>query len=331
MSIKWAIPQGRQRFAIATIGAAIVGISELPGCAATQHFDQIFVFGDSLSDVGNAYKSTPGNFPPSPPYFQGRYSNGPVWVEYLALKLKLTANTNTNFAFAGATTNGATGTPQGLLSQVKSFTATHATADPNALYIIWAGTNDYLRGATNSSTPVNNLLMAVKSLSSVGAKNIVLVNLPDLGKLPSTRIEQRSASLTDLTNKHNSRLAASLVGLRHQISSDVSITYLDVNSLFKQVIKTPEKFGFTDVTNPCLTKDSVCAHPNKYLFWDGIHPTTAAHKLFVEVTFPALRPAPPNASTNASISIPIALTLGLFGFGVGAGLVLRKKAVKNRS
>ena len=56
-------------------------------------FDRMYVFGDSLSDTGNVSNVTrfvqtldPSTSvqPPSPPYFQGRYSNGPLWVDYLA-------------------------------------------------------------------------------------------------------------------------------------------------------------------------------------------------------------------------------------------------------
>jgi len=48
--------------------------------------NQIVVFGDSLSDSGNLFAATMGTTPP-PPYYQGRFSNGPVWVEDLAGRL----------------------------------------------------------------------------------------------------------------------------------------------------------------------------------------------------------------------------------------------------
>lgn len=324
-----------KKLSMVTAGAAIsltacfgnmATVLGLPSRASAQNFDEIYVFGDSLSDVGNVFKTTKGDIPPSPPYFQGRYANGPVWVEYLASKLKVTSNPDTNFAFGSATTRG---TPPGLLAQIKSFTATHSSVNPKALYILWAGANDYLGGATDSTAPINNLAMAVKSLSTVGAKNILVVNLPDLGKLPATRTSQSSASLNDLTKKHNSGLAASLNGLRQKLSSDINITYLDVNSRFNQVINTPEKFGFTNVTNPCLSKVSICDNPNQYLFWDDIHPTTAAHKLFVELAFSALKPAPEPPPVSAS-EFTVALSMIVFG-ALGAGLILRrKKAIRNR-
>lgn len=318
-----------KKLSMATGGAVLVGtFLGFPSGASAQQVDEIYVFGDSLSDVGNAFKTTKGEDPPSPPYFQGRYSNGPVWVEYLASKLKLTSNPDTNFAFSGATTGNSREIPLGLLTQIKEFTATNSSADPNALYIVWAGANDYLYGDTDTTASINNLAMAVKSLSAVGAKNIVVVNLPDLGKLPGTRTSRNSDSLTDLTEKHNSGLASSLTSLRQQVNSDTIITYLDINSLFNQVIKTPEKFGFTNVTKPCLSKVSVCDNPNEYLFWDGIHPTTAAHKLFVELAFSTLKPAPTPALVSAH---ELTSALGVFvvgALGICLVLKLKKPAVK---
>ena len=43
--------------------------------------NRIVAFGDSLSDTGNIFRDLA--FPP-PPYFEGRSSNGILWLEYLA-------------------------------------------------------------------------------------------------------------------------------------------------------------------------------------------------------------------------------------------------------
>src|SRR5271166_1435683 len=51
----------------------------------------IVAFGDSLSDTGNTYLAY--GYPPSPPYYQGHYSNGPIWLEYLAGQLGVAAPT----------------------------------------------------------------------------------------------------------------------------------------------------------------------------------------------------------------------------------------------
>ena len=46
-------------------------------------FSGIVVFGDSLSDTGNFFLAS-GGAVAGPPYFEGRFSDGPVWVEVLA-------------------------------------------------------------------------------------------------------------------------------------------------------------------------------------------------------------------------------------------------------
>ncbi len=253
---------------------------------AVSPIHQLYIFGDSLSDTGTIYNATGGTYPPSPPYFQGRYSNGPVWVEHLASKLAITLDRAHNFAAGGATTgaNGSYGIP-GLLTQVKSFTTAHSQADPQALYVIWAGANDYLQGATNPTIVVRNLTQAIESLSKVGAQKILVGNLPDLGQLPSTRNTSNSRPLSAVTQAHNLSLAQSLKTLR----STVQIISLDANALYRDAETDPARFGFTNVTTGCLSAPDRCSQPDTFLFWDGIHPTTAAHRALGETAFSALQ------------------------------------------
>ncbi len=253
---------------------------------AVSPINQLYVFGDSLSDTGTIYNATGGAYPPSPPYFQGRYSNGPVWVEHLASKLAVTLDRTHNFAAGGATSgaNGSYGVP-GLLSQVKSFTTAHSQADPQALYVIWAGANDYLQGATSPTIVVKNLMQAIESLSKVGAQNILVGNLPDLGQLPSTRNTSNSSPLSAVTQAHNLSLAQSLKG----VGAKVKIISLDANTLYQEAETNPDKFGFTNVTTGCLSAPDRCRQPDTFLFWDGIHPTTAAHRALGEIAFSALQ------------------------------------------
>ncbi|MFB2897520.1 SGNH/GDSL hydrolase family protein [Aerosakkonemataceae cyanobacterium BLCC-F50] len=311
-----------------TISLAIILGSFKP--ISAENIPQIYVFGDSLSDVGNVYQATNGKSPPSPPYFKGRYSNGPVWVEYLASGLKLTSNLNNNFAYGGAKTGDSQDLPPGVLAQIQRFKVKNPTANPKALYIIWAGANDYLGGATDTTTPINNLATAVKRLAEIGAKNIVVVNLPDLGKLPATRTTERAKSLSSLSQNHNSGLAASMKTLRQKFA-DTNIRYVDVNALFNQVYTAPGKYGFNNVTQACLREEVVCDRPNEYLFWDGIHPSTAAHKLLVQLAAFQFKSTPKSAANSSN---KLALPLSILIFTVLAvSLIMwqRRKRIGNRS
>ncbi|MEB3177912.1 MAG: SGNH/GDSL hydrolase family protein [Nostocaceae cyanobacterium] len=301
---------------------------------AAQEYDDIYVFGDSLSDTGNVFNTTGGLVPPSPTYFNGRFSNGPVWVEYLASDLGLRFNPNNNFAFGGATTgfnNIALSVLPGLQQQINSFTSANPTANPNALYILWAGTNDYLDlffgGTPNPNQAVANLSAAVTSLTAVGARNIMVVNLPDLGRFPVTGGSSITANaVSNFTRTHNSNLAANLNFLSQQFNTNVNLIPLDVNSLFNRMIDTPGEFGFTNVTNSCIgdlsvvpinvpSQPVVCT-PDRFLFWDEVHPTTATHRLIGELAFSALFP----------VSVPEpASVFGILAFGALAATSQRQR------
>ncbi|MGD1912769.1 MAG: SGNH/GDSL hydrolase family protein [Rivularia sp. (in: cyanobacteria)] len=291
-----------------------------PKAMARDDFSQFYVFGDSLSDTGNIFAassfSDPGNpIPPSPPYSQGRFSNGDIWVNFVGDDIGLTptlipppGNTTIptdgiNFAIGGSSSglgnalNPDSGLP-GVLGQVGSFTqilqANNQQADPNALYAVWGGANDYVfGGVTDTSQTVENLSNAIALLTQAGAKNIAVFNLPDLGQLPRPIAENTSAELTQLTEDHNAALEQALGGF--SVIPDVNIIPIDVNSLFKRVVANPGEFGFTE--NPatsCVVGDigsitSVCNNPNEFVFFDSVHPSSKSHRLVADLTLSAIK------------------------------------------
>lgn len=308
----------------------------LPLRAMAATFSQLYVFGDSLSDTGNVFKATRGLIPPAQlGYFEGRFSNGLIWVDYLAQDLGLNPSPNTNYAFGGATTgNNNTTLPRlpGLQQEINGFTQANPTADPNGLYIVWAGANDYLGGGVTDPTgPLTNLSNAVTTLAGVGARNIVVANLPNLGLIPSALGDsQTSTNLSLLSAAHNSGLAQTLNALEQQLGPNVNLTELDFNSLFNQVIANPAEYNFTNVTTACLS-DPSCAlgdqnEQSQYLSWDGLHPTTAAQKIIGDFAFSTLNSAPPTGVPEPTS------TLGVVAFGVlGVGLKLKRKKQKKAS
>ena len=297
---------------------------------AADLFSEIYVFGDSLSDTGNAFTGTGGLIPPSPPYFNGRFSNGPIWVELLASDLGLTPNPSTNFATGGATTaiealfmvsDPPVQVPvPGVLGQVNGFVAglqaTGSSADPDALYTIWAGANDYLfNNVTDASGPVSNLEMAISTLAGVGAQNILVANLPSLGLLPLTNGDPVvSAGLNGLTQAHNAGLLDTVNSLDPTLGSEVELTLLDINSIFNDAITNPASFGFTNITESCLASVEplvVCNNPDEHFFWDTIHPTTVTHEIIATAALNALHE--PTSVPEPGISILGLLAVGVLG------------------
>jgi phospholipase/lecithinase/hemolysin len=306
-------------------------------------FDKIYVFGDSFSDTGNIFNTS--TFlqpfeellgrdipvtPQSPPYFEGRFSNGPIWTENLSDDLGLTSTPSSELSvfnpalplpspvtitadgvqaspfFNGATTtqsvNFAYGAAQtgtngsgefgdlipGVTSQVDSFIKDHQqvqqSADPEALYVIWAGANDYSIDGGNPEATVDNLETSIKNLYDTGARNFLVADLPDLGKIPAvTGLDnpQVADALTNFTQAHNSLLAGSLNELDNSLT-DINLTPLEISGLFEDVRANPEDFGFTNTSDSFLDPTTLTpssSNPDEYLFWDDIHPTAAFHDL----------------------------------------------------
>ncbi|MEO0853839.1 MAG: SGNH/GDSL hydrolase family protein, partial [Cyanobacteria bacterium J06648_11] len=177
----------------------VMGMTPLAVEAAS--FSEVYEFGDSLLDTGNLFGLTSGPLPPgspppaavpfpgppypSAPYFNGRFSNGPMWQEYVEQGLGIASDPSTNFAFGGAlsgVSHSQFSAPLGLRSQVTGFTTTVGSADPDALYIISAGANDY--GNPLVVTPqtitdaVTNISASIIDLASVGASSFLVLNIP---------------------------------------------------------------------------------------------------------------------------------------------------------
>ena len=273
-------------------------------------FSDIYVFGDSLSDTGNALAAAENFFGATDefvlqffaPYFEGRFSNGPVWVETLAPQLELISDPNLNFAVGGATTGIINtsnnllpeGTPPfliGLQTQINEFIAETPTTDPDALYVVWAGANDYLGGENlDVQSTVDNLLGAVNKLADTGAKNFVLPNLPDLGIIPLTQTfpPEQKQGLTLLTESHNNALATASQILEQ--NPNINIVNVDIRTSFDNIIANPDNFTLTNVTDNFLT--SGLDDPSGFLFFDDIHPTTTVHSLIADETMKSITQIP---------------------------------------
>jgi outer membrane lipase/esterase len=183
----------------------------------------IVSFGDSLSDTGNIFTATSGAVPAAP-YFDGNFSNGDIWIEYLAADLGIAAPTasnvgGTNLAWGGARTTlaGSTGQPSAQTQVLGYLSATGGVADPNALYTIMIGGNDINAfdgvsyGTTELALDGQVVASLANSLISAGAQSILILNVPDVGTAPIA--DGNEALVTSLTSLYNGNLAAAVAGL----------------------------------------------------------------------------------------------------------------------
>ena len=275
--------------------AATLALTILAAPSRAGDITQIVSFGDSLSDVGNTYLAI--GYPPAP-YFQGRYSNGPIWLEYLAGRLGIAATTAQNLAggtdnaWGGAETgNGDSlfmGTPN-IGFQISAYLATNPAQRPPAHHGL-GRRNDFLNaGQTNPMVPVANLAADITALANAGGKQFIVPNLPLLGDLPATNTlpQAQRDGLNFLTLAFNGLLSAELSQL--QGSLGVTIHQLDVNGVFENILANPGAYGLTNVTNSAIN-DGVLSGQG-YLFWDIVHPTTTVQEL-IGVTAYGMVPEP---------------------------------------
>jgi phospholipase/lecithinase/hemolysin len=243
-------------------------------------FDRIVVFGDSLSDDGN-YILFPGQPAPDPDqYWEGRFSNGPVWNEYLARPQRLDAPLS-NRAYGGAETSSEF--PPGVREQVTFYVFTEDSPSPDTLFAVWIGGNDHLNSGRGAQAAVDNIEDALEALIRCGARHLLVLNLPDLGVIPDTLGTPDAAPATQFTLEFNAALG-SLLDRLGQAHPSVALYEFDAYGLSVQVANDPQAFGFVNATeqSPNFGENF---EPSDYVFWDDKHPTTRMHELLADRVF----------------------------------------------
>jgi phospholipase/lecithinase/hemolysin len=279
----------------------------------------------------------------------GHFTNGNVWVQDLSQSLglgPLTASLigGNDYAYGSASSGT---TPVNVASQVdltgptgqvSQFLAAHPNPSSNAsaLYTIWIGSNDVSEilashpsnqaAATDIAAVVANIDSAINTLASAGAKDFLILTVPDVGKTPDaiSAGPATQAALSTLSGDLDEALVYGVPSLLPSLgqvgaADGIDISVLDTYSLIDELVADPAAGGFTDVTDPCVTGSvnyvggTACANPDQYLFWDGEHPTAAGHALVADAALSIVTPEP--------------ATVALLGLGLLAVCVRRRRSL----
>lgn len=282
-------------------------------CTTSLHaaeYSHAVFFGDSLSDAGTYVGQPPvaGIYP-----VVGKFTTnpGPIWSEVLAADLGhavIPSNQGgTDYAAGGARVTAQPGYPNNpftpfiiaappISDQISSYLNTAGgRADSHALYSVWAGAND-LFALQDGAAAYNALPMAqvadqltaqISRLKSAGARYILVPNLPNIGTTPSSIQDgpAAAAQATQFAQEYNHELFRSLA------AQGIHVIPIDTYSLLQQVMNDAARFGFTNINQPacstpsalfCSSVDYTTGTDQTYIFADGVHPSTATHKILAD-------------------------------------------------
>ena len=244
------------------------------------NFSKVIAFGDSVSD--NGFQDGAGFQP---------YTNGYVWVEYLANSLPGGPVPVKSEAWGGAMTNQANWDKigwSGLLWQIDQYEKEIGQEDiSKVLFTIYCGGNDFWGNKKNATLSAKNIVTAMEKLYKKGARHIVIANqytaVISPGYLKGDYATYR-APLTKFKKSLNESLKNLIVDNKDSyIAShpEVTVYYINSDDLFNKIANDEKGYLFTNKTQKWLgTKEF--PSPEKYLWWDEWHLMTRAHQLFAD-------------------------------------------------
>ncbi|MHA3079820.1 autotransporter domain-containing protein [Acinetobacter sp. ANC 5502] len=311
---------------LATTSLMWLGVTQ----AQATSFNNVVIFGDSLSDGGN--------FSLNQYSTQNRFTTNPglTAAELVAEGVGTTTSpsvlSGSNYAWGGAGVVNSLYPVPTLQQQLALYLgSTGGTANPNTLYEVWGGANDIFglletsgitqaQLITGTTTAANTELNLLSSLKQAGANYVVVYNLPNMGLTPSALESGTTVAgyFTQLSQLYNYNLSNGLDSLS---ASGLNIVPVNVYGLLSEVVANPAAYGFSNVTNEAcgVGSSSVACGPagsgapytyaagtnQSYLFADGVHPTTATHRLLAQAVLAEL--AAPGQMSLLS-EAPLAIT-----------------------
>ncbi|AZC33786.1 Phospholipase/lecithinase/hemolysin [Pseudomonas chlororaphis subsp. piscium] len=311
------------------LASSLLSLACAQAIAAPSPYSSFIVFGDSLSDAGQF--ADPGG----PAGATQRFTNrtGPVYLDgsgelrsanstqLLGAKLgfsddQLAASTSATRASAGLPdgNNWAVGgyrTDQILDSITTTSTADSRSrpgylvanslrADPNALYYLSGGGNDFLQGRVTSLDQANaaagRLVDSVQTLQQAGARYIMVWLLPDIGLTPAINGSPLQGFTSQLSAQFNTEL------VRQLQTVDAEVIPLNIPALLKESFANPAQFGLAtdqNLTATCFSGNgctenarygihSATPDPSKLIYNDSVHPTEAGQRLIADYAYSLL-------------------------------------------
>ena len=185
--------------------------------------------------------------------------------------------------------------------QMDDYFASHAI-DPNALYVLWGGSNDIRNDDSSASVTatIGRVEGLVTRLASAGAKYILVPNLVPIGDIPRYAGTAKGRTANQASAQYRNDLALHLNVLQSTLASQgftPKIYQVDEWADAVRIYSNGPRFGFINLTNP---SQDTSANPDQYIFWDDVHPTTAGHYHLALAAYNTIVNPPPSPSPDSS-------------------------------
>ncbi|MEM9147721.1 MAG: SGNH/GDSL hydrolase family protein [Pseudomonadota bacterium] len=310
---------GRTMLCAAALAVSLAMPGVAKAASVVDSFTSLWVLGDSLSLSlslslsvnGNLCARTGNTVPASPPYDNGRFSNGPVWNEPILDEFEAASEPAGNFAEGGATAVADGDFDEDLPMQLTGLGARQGDFGDRPLVSLWFGANELFDtiGIADANARAIEAADAIGdafgTLSGLGVSDILLFTLPDLGRIPSYALFQPTlaADASEATAIFNDRLFERIGSL------DPGLTFhiVDAFRLFNQLLADPNAFGVSEVTVPCVfpsaeiaelfMQPQVCDSDtgNDRAFLDSVHPNATIQAALSDQAVAAAVPLPAGA------------------------------------
>ncbi|KAJ2705389.1 hypothetical protein FB645_002469 [Coemansia sp. IMI 203386] len=235
----------------------------------------LHIFGDSLSDIGTLKQISLGLFP-GDPYWEGRFSSGPVWNEYMA---KLLGFDLFNKAIGGSTSDNSHSTLIDVLNinipstqdQINYFKFTHPfymldSTRSDDIAVLEVGANDYFaemadlkNGTLSPASFVDTLSTTVvdqlDQLRTIGFKKIMVANMAAIQYTPMAGQNDMRDLAASVVNSYNQQLNTKTSAWISSVSGVSLFAVGDIGKFVEITVNSPaviSALGLTDVTNACF-------------------------------------------------------------------------------
>ncbi len=238
-------------------------------------YKQMYVFGDSYSDIGEGYLD----------------GNGPTAVAYLARGLGFelipsnkseSPKQSLDFAVSGAQTGAGEGKTIGtamlgfgMKNQVDDFASRVKSGKivfdpPTTLFYIAGGLNDR---KLPTETTVTNLKAEIQELYALAGRHFLVALMPTAIPAFSEVGLRLNPALAQIPDQMKTALPGATIALSHW------------GPFFDEVMRNAAHYGITNTTDACGGREifhediKPCTTPDAYYYYHSGHPSTAVHKI----------------------------------------------------